>query len=75
MPKRFVVAASEFPDLPRFPVGFELAEALTAAAGDLHATGSPGDTMNTAVALAVRLLPEAEHAGISEIQRDRKSVV
>lgn len=25
--------------------------------------------MNTAVALAVRLLPEAEHAGISEIQR------
>ncbi len=69
LPKRFVVAASEFTDLPRFPVGFELAEALTAAAGELHATGSPGDTMNTAVALAVRLLPEAEHAAISEIQR------
>ncbi|WP_164384085.1 ANTAR domain-containing protein [Streptomyces sp. OM5714] len=69
MPKRFVVAASEFTDLPRFPVGFELADALTAAARDLHGTNSPGDTLNTAVHLAVRLLPDAEHAGIAEIQR------
>lgn len=69
LPKRFVVAASEFTDLPRFPVGFELAEALTAAAQHLHGTGTPDDTMNTAVALAVRLLPDAEHAGIAEIQR------
>lgn len=69
MPKRFVVAASEFTDLPRFPVGFELAEALTSAARQLHATGTPDDTLNAAVELAVRLLPGAEHAGISEIQR------
>ncbi|MFB7086151.1 ANTAR domain-containing protein [Streptomyces sp. NPDC056296] len=69
MPKRFVVAASEFSDLPRFPVGFELAETLTAAARQLHATGAPDDTLNAAVELAVRLLPGAERAGISEIQR------
>ncbi|MGC9500807.1 ANTAR domain-containing protein [Streptomyces sp. WG7] len=69
MPKRFVVAASEFTDLPRFPAGFELAEALTAAARQLHGTGTPDDTLNTAVALAVRLLPGAEHADISEVQR------
>ena len=67
--KRFVVAASEFTDLPRFPVGFELADALTAAARDLHGTNTPADTLHTAVGLAVRLLPDAEHAGISEIQR------
>ncbi len=72
MPKRFVVAASEFTDLPRFPAGFELAEALTAAARELHGTGSPDDTLNTAVGLAVRLLPGAEHAGISEIQRGNR---
>ena len=69
LPKRFVVAASEFTDLPRFPTGFELAEALTAAARELHGTGTPDDTMHTAVTLAVRLLPDAEHADISEIQR------
>ncbi|MBU6535599.1 ANTAR domain-containing protein [Streptomyces mayonensis] len=69
MPKRFVVTASEFTDLPHFPVGFELAEALTAAARDLHGTGTPDDTMSTAVELAVRLLPGAEHAGIAEVQR------
>ncbi len=63
------MAASEFTDLPRFPVGFELAEALTAAARELHGTGTPDDTMHTAVTLAVRLLPDAEHADISEIQR------
>ncbi|MFH9733770.1 ANTAR domain-containing protein [Streptomyces sp. NPDC017260] len=72
MPKRFVVAASEFTDLPRFPVGFELAEALTAAARQLHETGTPDDTLTTAAALAVRLLPGAEHAGISEVQRGRR---
>ncbi|ANB07268.1 transcription antitermination regulator [Streptomyces ambofaciens] len=55
--------------MPRFPVGFELAEALTAAARQLHATGTPDNTLSTAVELTVRLLPGAEHAGISEIQR------
>lgn len=69
MPKRFVVAASEYTDLPRFPVGFELAEALTAAARQLHETGTPDNTLNAAVGLAVRLVPGAEHAGIAEIQR------
>ncbi|WP_399897157.1 ANTAR domain-containing protein [Streptomyces sp. BBFR51] len=69
MPKRFVVAASEFTDLPRFPAGFELADALTAAARQLHGAGAPNDTLSTAVGLAVRLLPGAEHAGISEVQR------
>jgi GAF domain-containing protein len=69
MPKRFVVTASEFTDVPRFPVGFELAESLTAAARQLHGTGTAGTTLRTAVELAVDLMPGAEHAGISEIER------
>ncbi|WP_225638451.1 ANTAR domain-containing protein [Streptomyces solaniscabiei] len=69
MPKRFVVAASEFTDLPRLPVGFELAEALTTAARQLHQTGTADTTLRTAVELAVHLMPGAEHAGISEIER------
>ncbi|MEU0387181.1 ANTAR domain-containing protein [Streptomyces chartreusis] len=72
MPKRFVVAASEFPDLPRFPVGFELAEALTVAARHLHETPTPHNTLRTAVRLAVHLMPGAEHAGVSEIERGNK---
>ncbi|MFH8657782.1 ANTAR domain-containing protein [Streptomyces afghaniensis] len=72
MPKRFVVAASEFPDLPRFPVGFELAEALTVAAQQLHETPSPHNTLRTAVRLAVHIMPGAEHAGVSEIERGNK---
>ncbi|WP_044382856.1 ANTAR domain-containing protein [Streptomyces cyaneogriseus] len=72
MPKRFVVTASEFGDLPRFPGGsggFELAEALTAAARRLHETDTPHTTLSTAVRLAVRFMPGAEHAGISVIER------
>ncbi|MFD9000754.1 GAF and ANTAR domain-containing protein [Streptomyces sp. NPDC059582] len=69
MPKRFVVTASEFPDLPRFPVGFELAEALTVAAQQLHDTVTPHSTLRTAVRLAVHILPGAEHAGISVLDR------
>ncbi|MFI6936951.1 ANTAR domain-containing protein [Streptomyces sp. NPDC050287] len=69
MPKRFVVAASEFPDLPRFHAGYELAEVLTAAAQQLHDTVTPHSTMHTAVRLAVTLLPGADHAGISVIER------
>ncbi|MET9684654.1 ANTAR domain-containing protein [Streptomyces coeruleorubidus] len=72
MPKRFVVAASEFPDLPRFQVGFELAEALTVASQQLHESPSPHNTLRTAVRLAVHLMPGAEHAGISEIERGNK---
>ncbi|MER7403119.1 GAF and ANTAR domain-containing protein [Streptomyces sp. NPDC000070] len=72
MPKRFVVAASEFPDLPRFPVGFELAEALTVASQQLHETPTPHSTLRTAVRLAVHIMPGAEHAGISEIERGNK---
>ncbi|WP_371670426.1 ANTAR domain-containing protein [Streptomyces sp. NBC_00289] len=69
MPKRFVVVSPDFPDLPRFPVGFELAEALTVAARQLHETATPHSTLRTAVRLAVHILPGAEHAGISEIER------
>ncbi|CAM5263908.1 hypothetical protein SALBM311S_13054 [Streptomyces alboniger] len=69
MPKRFVVAASEFPDLPLFAAGFELAEALTVAAQQLHDTVTPHNTMRTAVRLAVHLLPGADHAGISVMER------
>ncbi len=72
MPKRFVVAASEFPDLPRFAVGFELAEALTVASQQLHETLTPHSTLRTAVRLAVHLMPGAEHAGVSEIERGNK---
>jgi hypothetical protein len=66
-----VVAASEFPDLPRIPAGFELAEALTVAAQQLHDTDTPHGTMRTAVRLAVHLLPGADHAGISVIERSQ----
>ncbi|MGW3985786.1 ANTAR domain-containing protein [Streptomyces sp. NPDC004830] len=69
MPKRFVVAASEFPGLPRFPAGFELAEALTAASQHLHETLTPDGTLRTAARLAVDILPGADHAGISEFER------
>jgi hypothetical protein len=72
MPKRFVVTASEFSDLPRFATGFELAENLTAAARELHATATPNGTLRTAVKLAVALLPGAEHAGISVIERGHR---
>ncbi|MGW4023510.1 ANTAR domain-containing protein [Streptomyces sp. NPDC005009] len=72
MPKRFVVAASRFSDLPRFPAGLELAEALTAAAQQLHETSTPDTTLDTAVRLAVDLLPGADHAGISVIERDNR---
>jgi GAF domain-containing protein len=69
MPKRFVVAASEFPDLPRFPAGVELAEALTVASQQLHETSTPHSTLRTAVRLAVHIMPGAEHAGISVVER------
>ncbi|MEU3346255.1 GAF and ANTAR domain-containing protein [Streptomyces sp. NPDC006700] len=69
MPKRFVVPASDFSELPRFPGDLELAEALTTAAQQLHDTATPHSTMRTAVRLAVGLLPGAEHAGISVLER------
>jgi hypothetical protein len=69
MPKRFVVAESDFSDVPGFPRGFELAEALTVAARQLHDTVTPHGTLRTAVRLAVHLLPGAEHAGISVTER------
>lgn len=72
MPKRFVVAASRFSDLPRFPAGLELAEALTSAAQRLHETSAPNTTLDTAVRLAVDLVPGADHAGISVIERDNR---
>ncbi|PKT67262.1 antitermination regulator [Streptomyces populi] len=68
MPKRFVVAASEFSELSRSDTGFELAEGLTAAAQQLHETSSPHATLRTAVRLAVRILPGVEYAGISVIE-------
>ncbi|MEW2075125.1 MULTISPECIES: ANTAR domain-containing protein [unclassified Streptomyces] len=72
MPKRFVVVTSRFSDLPRFPAGLELAEALTAAARQLHETSTPESTLDTAVRLAVDLVPGADHAGISVIGRDNR---
>ncbi|MFB7735134.1 GAF and ANTAR domain-containing protein [Streptomyces sp. NPDC056112] len=69
MPKRFVVPASDFSELPRFPGDLELAESLTTAARHLHDTVTPHSTMRAAVGLAVRLLPGAEHAGISVMER------
>ncbi|MFB6962386.1 GAF and ANTAR domain-containing protein [Streptomyces sp. NPDC056309] len=69
MPKRFVVPASDFSELPRFPGDLELAEALTAAARQLHDTVTPHSTMRAAVRLAVPLLPGAERAGISVLER------
>ncbi|MGV9252156.1 ANTAR domain-containing protein [Streptomyces sp. NPDC003697] len=69
MPKRFVVPASDFPELPGSPGDFELAETLAAAARQLHASGTPDSTIQTAVRLAVRILPGADHAGISVRER------
>ncbi|MGW3263058.1 GAF and ANTAR domain-containing protein [Streptomyces sp. NPDC001056] len=82
--ERFVVAASDFstPDFSAYDFsaydvfevtrsrgGLDLAEALTAAARELHESASPGATLDTAVRLAVHLLPGAEHAGVCEIER------
>ncbi|MET9444664.1 GAF and ANTAR domain-containing protein [Streptomyces sp. NPDC006610] len=47
----------------------ELADALTVAAQQLHETVTPHNTLRTAVRLAVHLLPGAEHAGISVVER------
>ncbi|CAL9489382.1 GAF and ANTAR domain-containing protein [Streptomyces sp. enrichment culture] len=69
MPKRFVVVASRFPELPRFPDDFDLAEALTGAARRLHETSTPHSALDTAVRLAVELMPGAEHAGICSMER------
>ncbi|MGW4437969.1 ANTAR domain-containing protein [Streptomyces sp. NPDC004596] len=55
--------------MTRSPVGLELAEALTLAARRLHETTTPQATLRTAVELAVKLLPGAEHAGVQEIDR------
>ncbi|MGW1063712.1 ANTAR domain-containing protein [Streptomyces aureus] len=72
MPKRFVVAASEFSELSRSGTGFELAEGLTAAAQQLHQTSSPNATLHTAVRLAVHILPGVEYAGISVIESEAR---
>ncbi|GAB2733333.1 ANTAR domain-containing protein [Streptomyces bullii] len=66
------MAASEFSDLPRFPGGFELAEALTVAARQLHETPTPHSTLRTAVRLAVHIMPGADHAGVSVIERSNQ---
>ncbi|MEY9487636.1 GAF domain-containing protein [Streptomyces calvus] len=72
MPKRFVVVASRFSDLPHLPAGVELAEALTTAARRLHETSSPAGTLDAAVRLAVDLVPGADHAGISVMERNNR---
>ncbi|GGY30013.1 transcription antitermination regulator [Streptomyces djakartensis] len=66
------MAASDFPDLPRFPVGLELAEALTVASQQLHEASTRHNTLRTAAKLAVHIMPGAEHAGVSEIERGKK---
>ncbi|GAA4821124.1 ANTAR domain-containing protein [Streptomyces ziwulingensis] len=63
------MTASDFTDVPRLSADAELAEALTAAARKLHDTVTPHGTLRTAVQLAVDLLPGAELAGISVIDR------
>ncbi|WP_320784775.1 GAF and ANTAR domain-containing protein [Streptomyces sp. CRN 30] len=55
--------------MPRFPAGFELAEALAAAARELRETVTPHGTLRTAVKLAVTLVPGAEQAGIAVVER------
>ncbi|MEQ8145852.1 ANTAR domain-containing protein [Streptomyces sp. OP7] len=71
-PKRFVVVSPHFSDSRGFPQGADLAEALTTAARRLHETASPGSTLDAAVRLTVDLLPGAEHAAISVIERDNR---
>ncbi|CAL9510039.1 ANTAR domain-containing protein [Streptomyces griseomycini] len=56
--------------MPGSPAGVDLAEALTAVARRLHETPTPDSTLDTAVRLAVDLVPGAEHAGISLIERN-----
>jgi hypothetical protein len=80
-----VVTASEFSDVPLFrvdspadpmtglPTGGDLAEALTAAARQLHEPVTPHGTLRTAVRLAVRLMPGAEHAGVSVVERGSRN--
>ncbi|MFF8031288.1 GAF and ANTAR domain-containing protein [Streptomyces sp. NPDC016626] len=48
----------------------DLAEALTVAARRLHETSTPDSTLDTAVRLAVDLVPGADHAGICVLERD-----
>ncbi|MFF1447513.1 ANTAR domain-containing protein [Streptomyces sp. NPDC058274] len=75
MPKRFVVAASDFPEVPHFPMGFELADALTVAAQQLHETSTANAALRAAARLAVHVLPGAEHAGISVIEKTHRQTL
>ena len=50
--------------------GKSLAELIAAAAREMEGETDPGATMDTAVALALDLVPHAEHAGISLIHRN-----
>ncbi|HET9381334.1 MAG TPA: ANTAR domain-containing protein [Streptomyces sp.] len=54
---------------PDGPAGRDLAEVLTAAARQLHEPGTQHGTLHAAVRLAVRLMPGAEHAGVSVVER------
>lgn len=55
--------------LPGCGQGQALAERLTAAAQALHAADGPVVTMSTAVRLARDIVPGAEHAGITVVDR------
>ncbi|MET7696347.1 MULTISPECIES: GAF and ANTAR domain-containing protein [unclassified Streptomyces] len=70
MPKRFVVAVFDFSELPRYAVDTELAEALSVAAQQLHETSTSHHTLRTAVRLAVHILPGAQHADVSVLERE-----
>ncbi|MET9493883.1 ANTAR domain-containing protein [Streptomyces sp. NPDC006552] len=56
--------------MPYSSAGFQLAEALTVAARQLHEQSGPAATLRTAVRLAVHLVPGVEHAGIVTVGRD-----
>ncbi|MFI8089034.1 ANTAR domain-containing protein [Streptomyces sp. NPDC086080] len=58
--------------MTRFPADSDLAEALTAAACRLHETSTLDSTLDTAVRLAVDLMPGADHAGICVLERDNR---
>ncbi|MFI7388298.1 ANTAR domain-containing protein [Streptomyces sp. NPDC049813] len=56
--------------MPFSSAGFQLAEALTVAARQLHEQSGPHATLRTAVRLAVHLVPGVDHAGIVTVGRD-----
>ncbi|MFJ6696844.1 ANTAR domain-containing protein [Streptomyces sp. NPDC091272] len=66
------MTASDIPEIPYAQVDFRLAEALASAALKLHETAGREETARAAVRLARDMVPGADHASLSVVERSGK---